>query len=340
MWKLVSLFLFVLLTTSSSLPLDSNTEVSTEKNDELPTLATELQPPRLDAEVSSFSAKIVDQSNPTLSTELDPPREDAEIGDFGVDMVVAEPTIPTELQPPNKENEPFHKLGAVFIINLFAIKNATTSEETNEILTDEFAEQNPSLLEPIATVLLVLEEDDEETPVSLDELAKDLEEEGFKVEKIGDGETKLIKIDIDGPIDDGDVDLIKPGKFNKVRRRRTLGHGGLLSKLLNKHSGGDSCQVCNGGGGGYPQNTGTVGVIPIYVVQQPQYQQPQQHYQPPPQHHYQPPPQHHYQPPPQQHYQPQPQPHYQQPSGGCNTCGGGNHGSYSQASAQSSSNSW
>lgn len=111
-------------------------------------------------------------------------------------------------------------------------------------------------VEPIATVLLVLEEDDEETPVSLDELAKDLEEEGLKVEKIGDGETKLIKIDIDEPIDDGDVDLIKPGKFNKVRRRRTLGHGGLLSKLLNKHSGGDSCQVCNGGGS-YPQSTGT-----------------------------------------------------------------------------------
>ncbi|CAG5109079.1 Protein of unknown function [Cotesia congregata] len=330
MWKSVSLFLFVLLSTSSSLPLEPDFGRSTPQTDDaLPTLATELQPPRFDAETASYSEKIIDESNRTLSTELEAPNEDAEIGDFGVDTV--EPTISTELEPPTEDAEPFHS-GAVYIINLFAIKNASTSEETNEILTDEFAAQNPTVLEPIATVLLVVEEDDEDKPVSLDELAKDLEAEGFKVEKIGEGETQLIKIDMD-EIDHKDVELIKSGKLSKVRRRRTLGHGGgLLSKLLNKHSGGDSCQVCN-----------SVGYIPLVIVQQqPQqhYQQPQQHYQPAPQPHYQPAPQPHYQPQPQPQYQPQPQPHYQQPSNGCNTCGGGNHGSYSQASAQSSSQSW
>ncbi|KAG8037724.1 hypothetical protein G9C98_005935 [Cotesia typhae] len=248
MWKSVSLFLFVLLSTSSSLPLEPNYVRSAPRtprtDDTLPTLATELQPPRIDAETASFSEKIIDESNPTLSTELEAPNEDAEIGNFGVDTI--EPTISTELEPPTEDAEPFHS-GSVFIINLFAIKNASTSEETNEILTDEFATQNPTVLEPIATVLLVVGEDDEDKPVSLDELAKDLEEEGFKVEKIGDGETQLIKIDMD-EIDHKDVELIKPGKLSKVRRRRTLGHGGgLLSKLLDKHSGGGSCQVCNGG---------------------------------------------------------------------------------------------
>ncbi|CAD6215995.1 GSCOCG00004300001-RA-CDS [Cotesia congregata] len=305
MWKSVSLFLFVLLSTSSSLPLEPDFGRSTPQTDDaLPTLATELQPPRFDAETASYSEKIIDESNRTLSTELEAPNEDAEIGDFGVDTV--EPTISTELEPPTEDAEPFHS-GAVYIINLFAIKNASTSEETNEILTDEFAAQNPTVLEPIATVLLVVEEDDEDKPVSLDELAKDLEAEGFKVEKIGEGETQLIKIDMD-EIDHKDVELIKSGKLSKVRRRRTLGHGGgLLSKLLNKHSGGDSCQVCNSG---YqqPQSTGikillllllfSVGYIPLVIVQQ----QPQQHYQQP---------QQHYQPAPQPHYQPAPQPHYQ-----------------------------
>lgn len=74
-----------------------------------------------------------------------------------------EPSISTELEPPNKEDEPFHKLGTIFIINLFAIKNATTSEETNEILTDEFAEQNPSLLGKcfFFTHVIILEEEEQ-----------------------------------------------------------------------------------------------------------------------------------------------------------------------------------
>lgn len=50
----------------------------------------------------------------------------------------------------------------------------------------------------MSTVLLVTGIDDKEKSLNLDELATDLEEEGFIVEKIKiNGETKLLKIDLD-----------------------------------------------------------------------------------------------------------------------------------------------
>ncbi|KAK0179074.1 hypothetical protein PV327_007899 [Microctonus hyperodae] len=310
MWKFVTVLVFLFVTVSS-LPLDSDKEkTSTEKNGDVPTLATELLPPREDAEIGNFSDLIAENSAP--SKELLPPPEGT-----------------------------IHK-GVVFLINLYAINNET-GEDANEIFTENAIKNTPALAEPLATVLLLVEEEDKDRPVSLDEVAKDLEEEGFKVEKIvEDGDTKVIKVDFDGEVEHPDVEMIEDEKSPSLRQKRSP-HG-LISKLLNKHmgGGGGGCRECGGGNyGGYP-NGGTVGVIPIVVVpvqggrnnggygRQHQYQHPPQQYHNQPQYYEQP--------------QYQPQPHYpppqNYPSGGqCNTCGG-NHGSYSQASAQASSNSW
>ncbi|KAF7990291.1 hypothetical protein HCN44_000096 [Aphidius gifuensis] len=300
MWK--SLFLCLFITTAlDALPLDK------ESYEEVPIPPTELLPPLADAEESKFAVDIFNE-NVTLANELLPPFE----------------------------NNKTDKLGVVYIINLYAVRNATEDNDNDEeVLNADITGKIPGILEPIATVLLILEEEDENKPVSLDEFAKDLEDDGFKVERIGDdNEIKVIKIDMDGT-EEPDFELIKPGQLNKIRRRRSPEpHLGLLNKLLDKHR-GDDCDPCR---------------QKQYYQQPPQYYQPPpQQYQPPPQYyqpprqHYQPPPQH-YQPPQyepyRQHYRPPPQ---QQP---CDVCGqtGGNHGSHSQssaqASAQSSSNSW
>ena len=105
----------------------------------------------------------------------------------------------------------------------------------------------------MATVLLVVEADDEEDPVSLDDIAKDLEAEGFTIEKITkDGETQVIKVDFgdvadDEPKEDLNVEFVKPveAKTSKVRRKRAPCLKCKLGKLLGGGGGGGY------GGGGY-----------------------------------------------------------------------------------------
>ncbi|XP_015111738.1 serine/threonine-protein kinase pakB [Diachasma alloeum] len=267
----------------------------------------------------------------SISLELLPPKEDAETAnfndDFNVDILKENVTLATELLPP-KEDEQAPR-GIVFIVNLFAVKNETDGEDPEETLNDDIKNKVPAILEPVATILLVVEEEDEGVPVSLDELAKELEEEGVKVEKIGDDiETKVIRVDFDGEVsgEDPDVEALQPKKLNRVRRSPHL----ISNLLQKKFGGGGGCNTCQqppppppcGGGCGGGQSS-YVQVIPVYEQPRPYYP-PQPHYQPQPQY--------------------QPQPHYHQGGGQCDVCngrgGGGNHGSYSQASAQSSSSSW
>lgn len=86
----------------------------------------------------------------------------------------------------------------------------------------------------------MVEDEDENVPVSLDDVAKDLEEEGFTVEKVvKDGETRLVKVDLDSfettvRIPDesnnsnnmfenkSDVSLEKSGNLMSVRRKRNI----------------------------------------------------------------------------------------------------------------------
>ena len=118
---------------------------------------------------------------------------------------------------------------------------------------------------PLSSILLVVEADDEDTPVSLEEVSKDLENEGFKVDTIKgkDGEIKVIKVDID--VDDlalsesseekkeGNSDALttlrkkrEAGQksFERIRRKRHLCLKCKLNDLHEKIHG-------HGQGGGY-----------------------------------------------------------------------------------------
>ena len=139
-----------------------------------------------------------------------------------------------------------------------------------------------SFTEPLAIFLLVVEDEDEDHPVSLDEVARDLEEEGFSIEKVEkDGETRVVKVDLGSVetlmnipnthdsdkdvsnaidkvdsdvehIDDEQPALEQSNKLMKIRRKR---HICLKCKLQQMnammHSGGGG--GCGGGcgGGGY-----------------------------------------------------------------------------------------
>ncbi|XP_043270313.1 heavy metal-associated isoprenylated plant protein 33-like isoform X2 [Venturia canescens] len=212
-------------------------------------------------------------------------------------------TLATELKPPPIDESIGTRHGVVYLINIYAVTNSSDIEDGEEKLTDDVIETMPGILEPLATVLLVVEADDEEDPVSLDDIAKDLQEEGFEVEKVmKDGETKVIKVDFGEdpeakPGNDLAVPVVKNVETttNKVRRKRAPCLKCKLGKLLGGGGGnygggyggggypgggypgggytggGGGCGGgCGGGGGGghYPSGGGgnTVGVIPVVVV--------------------------------------------------------------------------
>lgn len=139
------------------------------------------------------------------------------------------------------------------------------------------------IAEPLSMFLLVVEDDDEDHPVSLDEVAKDLENEGFTVEKVvKDGETQLIKVDLESveshiKVDENstkddviekiieeakekkesdekkesneDHPLEESGKLTKLRRKRHICLKCKLDELKMKQTyGGGGCSVCGGGG--------------------------------------------------------------------------------------------
>lgn len=119
---------------------------------------------------------------------------------------------------------------------------------------------------------MIVEDDNETNPVSLDDVAKDLEGEGFTVDKIfKDNETRIIKVKMDSmeestetrPIEtaedqasNDDVQVMSESnpKLLKVRRRRSThltslanrGHGGYGG-----HSGGFYGGGYGGGHGGH-----------------------------------------------------------------------------------------
>ncbi|XP_050455678.1 uncharacterized protein LOC126853716 isoform X2 [Cataglyphis hispanica] len=230
-----------------------------------------------------------------------------------------EHTLSTDLQPPPLEKE--HH-ATVYIINLYAVKNnsGSTSEEMFE---NEIIENVPDILEPLATVLLVVEDDDEErerhSPTDLDEFAAELESQGIMVDKIKiNDKSKVLKMNLEKEKAQKMIESASiPIHERKDRQKRTLycktcrggGYGGGYGGG-GYPSGGGSCPTC--GGGNYYPPSGGGGVVPITGGAG----------------------------------------HYRKggggggyyPSGGgCSTCGGGGGGgswSQSSASAQSSSGSW
>ena len=122
-----------------------------------------------------------------------------------------------------------------------------------------------------------MEADKEDTPANLEEVTKDLENEGFKVETIKgkDGKVKLIKVDID--LDDLESSELSEDKKKEdeteisriLRKKRETGETGIQKIRMRRHL----CLKCklqelhqqkygnggcgNGGcGGGYGQPSG------------------------------------------------------------------------------------
>jgi len=119
--------------------------------------------------------------------------------------------------------------------------------------------------EPLATVLLVIADDDEEkekhSPADLDEFAAELESQGIKVDRIGMDKSKVLKMKLRKAEAESMIESAsKPIYEKKDRQKRTIclkcgggggyggggyGGGGYPS------GGGGGCPICGGGGGGY-----------------------------------------------------------------------------------------
>ncbi|KAL0126155.1 hypothetical protein PUN28_004938 [Cardiocondyla obscurior] len=249
-----------------------------------------------------------------------------------------EHTLSTELLPPPLNEKESH--ATIYVINLYAVKNG--SDETGQdMFHNEIVESVPDILEPLVSVLLVVEDEENERtpqhpPVDLDEFAEVLEDQGFKVDKIDiNSKAKVLKMKLEKAQAESVIDSALKGNEKKYRQKRTIclkckkggwgggggGWGGYPSggeyypggggdwggypSGGEHYPGGGYCPTCGGGGGYYPNGGGEGGHHGGHRGGYPH-------------------------------------------GGGCNRCGGGyggggyGGGSYSQssASAQSSSGSW
>ncbi|XP_077257836.1 uncharacterized protein LOC143894983 isoform X3 [Temnothorax americanus] len=161
-----------------------------------------------------------------------------------------EHTLSTELLPPPVDEKEHH--ATIYIINLYAVKNGS-SNASEEMFQNEVVETIPDILEPLVSVLLVIDDDENEElekhpPVDLDEFAEGLEGQGFKVDKIDlNSKAKVLKMKLEKAEAESMIDSVK-GNEKKFRQKRTI------------------CLKC-GGGGGYGGGYGhRVAVIPVVVV--------------------------------------------------------------------------
>lgn len=114
---------------------------------------------------------------------------------------------------------------------------------------------------PFATIVLLVEKKNEQSPVKLEDVARDLEEEGFKVERIEkDGDTRVIKVDIEVPeakvhkkIEDAKYSIL-PSKYTQLRNKRSPCLNCMLHELKGKkygskggYKGGYGGGKCKGG---------------------------------------------------------------------------------------------
>ncbi|XP_046592347.1 glycine-rich RNA-binding protein 3, mitochondrial [Neodiprion lecontei] len=174
-------------------------------------------------------------------------------------------TLSTELKPPPLPAAGEHR-GIAYLVNLFAVRNKTTdtSEENGE---NTLVDNSPEIIGPLASVLLVVDEEDDEK-VTSEDLAGNLGGNYATVKSSNSNEApKGTEV--------RDVVGDKPKKTKKIRSKRTLykkygGYGGYPSG----GGGGYGGYPSGGGGGygGYPTGSygggggyGAVG-IPVFVV--------------------------------------------------------------------------
>ncbi|XP_076179902.1 uncharacterized protein LOC143153029 isoform X2 [Ptiloglossa arizonensis] len=166
-------------------------------------------------------------------------------------------TLSTDLKPPPLPDNDRKSQFVLFVINIYGVKNSS-GETSDEIFENTIIDKTSNLTEPLATVVLVVEVDDDDaetdSPVNLDEVADDLEfGEGFKVDRIQqDGETNILRIKMDSKDVGGILRSKSPLEtMKKVRNKRTPC---LKCKLKGFAGGGGGGGGCGSGscGGGYP----------------------------------------------------------------------------------------
>ncbi|XP_011052723.1 PREDICTED: uncharacterized protein LOC105145079 isoform X2 [Acromyrmex echinatior] len=174
-----------------------------------------------------------------------------------------ERTLSTELQPPAPSLDEKEEYSTIYIINLYAVKNSS-SNVSEEMFQNEVVETLPDIIEPLVSVILVVEDNENEEsenhrPVDLDKFAEGLEDEGFKVDKIDfKSKTKVLKMKLEKAEAQSMIDSALKGDQKKFRQKRSYcmrcgrygghghyGHGGHHGG----HRGRGGC--CGGGGGGY-----------------------------------------------------------------------------------------
>ncbi|XP_018303309.1 uncharacterized protein [Mycetomoellerius zeteki] len=160
-----------------------------------------------------------------------------------------ERTLSTELQPPAPSLDEKELYSTVYIINLYAVKNSS-SNVSEEMFQNEVVESLPDIIEPLVSVILVVEDENEESennrPVDLDKFAEGLEGEGFKVDKIDlNSKMKVLKMKLEKAEAQSMIDSVLKGDQKKFRQKRSY------------------CVRC---GRGYGGHQGSIAVIPVLVV--------------------------------------------------------------------------
>ncbi|EGI66478.1 hypothetical protein G5I_04951 [Acromyrmex echinatior] len=201
-----------------------------------------------------------------------------------------ERTLSTELQPPAPSLDEKEEYSTIYIINLYAVKNSS-SNVSEEMFQNEVVETLPDIIEPLVSVILVVEDNENEEsenhrPVDLDKFAEGLEDEGFKVDKIDfKSKTKVLKMKLEKAEAQSMIDSALKGDQKKFRQKRSYcmrcgrygGHGGYSSEHYSGDgSGGGWDRHSNGGGypsgGGHYPGDGSKGqqgytaVIPVVLV--------------------------------------------------------------------------
>lgn len=174
-----------------------------------------------------------------------------------------EHTLSTELLPPPVDEKEGEHHATIYIINLYAVKNGS-SNASEEMFQNEVVETIPDIMEPLVSVLLVVEDDENEElekhpPVDLDEFAEGLEGQGFKVDKIDlNSKAKVLKMKLEKTEAQSMIDSALKGNEKRYRQKRTIcfkcgggggwGHG---HHGHHGHRGGGGCNRCGRGGGGW-----------------------------------------------------------------------------------------
>ncbi|XP_018401293.1 PREDICTED: keratin, type II cytoskeletal 1-like isoform X2 [Cyphomyrmex costatus] len=192
-------------------------------------------------------------------------------------------TLSTELLPPapssveKDEKDEKERYATIYIVNLYAVKNIS-SNASEEMYQNEVVETLPDIIEPLVSVILVVEDDENEElenhrPVDLDEFADGLQDQGFKVDKIDlNSKTKVLKMKLEKAEAQSMVDAALKGDQKKFRQKRSYclscgGHTAVIPVVVvpistggyghhhhhhhGHHGGyGGGCRRCGGGHGG------------------------------------------------------------------------------------------